>query len=67
MPVNKYSIILPTYNERENISICIYLIHKYLTKQCAPANSGLRACATAPCTQLTNGQESTAISRGVDI
>ncbi|CAI4226846.1 unnamed protein product [Auanema sp. JU1783] len=27
----KYSIILPTYNEKENLPICIYLINKYLT------------------------------------
>lgn len=26
----KYSIILPTYNESENLPICIWLLHKYL-------------------------------------
>ncbi|EFP06310.1 CRE-DPM-1 protein [Caenorhabditis remanei] len=26
----KYSIILPTYNEKENLPICIWLIEKYL-------------------------------------
>lgn len=27
----KYSIILPTYNERENLPICVWLIMKYLS------------------------------------
>lgn len=27
---NLYSIILPTYNERENIAILIYMINKYM-------------------------------------
>mmetsp|Transcript_4099 Transcript_4099/g.4751 ORF Transcript_4099/g.4751 Transcript_4099/m.4751 type:complete len:235 (-) Transcript_4099:67-771(-) len=27
-----YSIILPTYNERENLPIIFYLIHKYMSK-----------------------------------
>jgi hypothetical protein len=30
---NKYSIILPTYNERDNIAVCIYLINKYLRQR----------------------------------
>lgn len=30
--VPRYSIILPTYNERENLPICIYLIDKYFKK-----------------------------------
>jgi len=29
---HKYSILLPTYNERENLPICIWLIDKYLGK-----------------------------------
>lgn len=31
MEKNKYSILLPTYNERENLPICIWLIDKYLS------------------------------------
>ncbi|XP_050420447.1 dolichol-phosphate mannosyltransferase subunit 1 isoform X2 [Adelges cooleyi] len=30
MSSKKYSILLPTYNEKENLPIIIYLIHKYL-------------------------------------
>lgn len=30
--VPRYSVILPTYNERENLPICIYLIDKYFKK-----------------------------------
>uniref|UniRef100_A0A914VZV3 Dolichol-phosphate mannosyltransferase subunit 1 n=1 Tax=Plectus sambesii TaxID=2011161 RepID=A0A914VZV3_9BILA len=26
----QYSILMPTYNERENLPICIWLIHKYM-------------------------------------
>jgi dolichol-phosphate mannosyltransferase len=29
---DKYSILVPTYNERENISLLIYMIDKYLTE-----------------------------------
>jgi len=29
---NKYSILLPTYNERENLPIIIWLLNKYLTE-----------------------------------
>ncbi|CAG7819287.1 unnamed protein product [Allacma fusca] len=32
MVVNKYSILLPTYNERENLPIIIWLIVKYMTE-----------------------------------
>ncbi len=28
-----YSLIIPTYNERENISILIYLIDKYMNEK----------------------------------
>jgi glycosyltransferase involved in cell wall biosynthesis len=28
--MTKYSIIVPTYNERENIPILVYLINKHL-------------------------------------
>jgi len=30
MCANKYSILLPTYNERENLPIIIWLLAKYL-------------------------------------
>lgn len=30
MPDPEYSILLPTYNERENLPIMIYLLDKYL-------------------------------------
>lgn len=30
MTENKYSILLPTYNERENLPIIIWLIVKYM-------------------------------------
>lgn len=29
----KYSILIPTYNERENISLLIYLIDKLMTEK----------------------------------
>ena len=28
-----YSILIPTYNERENIAILIYMINKYLSEK----------------------------------
>lgn len=31
MEKNKYSILLPTYNEKENLPICVWLIDKYLS------------------------------------
>lgn len=30
MPENKYSILLPTYNEKDNLPIIIWLIVKYM-------------------------------------
>ncbi len=30
---HKYSILLPTYNERENIALIIWLITKYLDER----------------------------------
>ncbi len=30
--VNKYSVLLPTYNERENLPVIVYLLIKYLSK-----------------------------------
>jgi GT2 family glycosyltransferase len=33
----KYSIILPTYNERENISVCVFLLNKHLKPRCVTA------------------------------
>ncbi|XP_050546766.1 dolichol-phosphate mannosyltransferase subunit 1 [Daktulosphaira vitifoliae] len=32
--ISKYSILLPTYNEKENLPVIVYLIHKYL-EHCA--------------------------------
>ncbi|VDP13616.1 unnamed protein product [Soboliphyme baturini] len=32
MSEDKYSILLPTYNERQNIAICVWLIVKYMTE-----------------------------------
>lgn len=32
MAKDKYSILLPTYNERENLPIVVWLIDEYLTK-----------------------------------
>jgi dolichol-phosphate mannosyltransferase len=34
--VPEYSIILPTYNESDNLPICIYLINKYMVKTKKP-------------------------------
>lgn len=31
--INKYSILLPTYNERENLPIIVWLIVKYMTER----------------------------------
>lgn len=31
--VNKYSILLPTYNECENLPIIVWLIVKYMDKR----------------------------------
>jgi len=33
MESEKYSILLPTYNERENLPIIVWLIVKYLTER----------------------------------
>ena len=33
MPKNKYSILLPTYEERENLPIIIWLIVKYMKER----------------------------------
>jgi cellulose synthase/poly-beta-1,6-N-acetylglucosamine synthase-like glycosyltransferase len=30
---NFYSLLIPTYNERENIAILIYMINKYLEEK----------------------------------
>lgn len=31
--VNKYSILLPTYNERSNLPIIVYLLDKHLSSR----------------------------------
>lgn len=41
MSNTKYSILIPTYNERENISLLIYLIDKILTQKYIYINSKL--------------------------
>lgn len=33
MTENKYSILLPTYNERENLPIIVWLLVKYLDER----------------------------------
>ena len=33
---HKYSVILPTYNERKNLPIIIWLLAKVFTEKCAP-------------------------------
>ena len=39
--MSKYSIIVPTYNERENIPILIYLINKHLVEEYDDINTGI--------------------------
>lgn len=36
---HSYSVLLPTYNERENIGIIIALLVKTLEAECAPATA----------------------------
>jgi len=36
MPNDKYSVILPTYNERRNLPIIIWLLAKTFSEQYAP-------------------------------
>ena len=33
---DKYSILLPTYNERRNLPIITWLLNKTFTEKCAP-------------------------------
>ena len=33
MSENKYSVLLPTYNERENLPIIVWLLVKYFTEE----------------------------------
>ena len=32
---NKYSVLLPTYNERENLPLIVWLLVKYFDERCA--------------------------------
>ena len=32
-PKDKYTVLLPTYNERRNISIIVWLLHKTFTEK----------------------------------
>ena len=31
---HKYSVIMPTYNERENLPLMVYLLDKVFTEKC---------------------------------
>ena len=35
----KYSVILPTYNERKNLPVIVWLLARTFTEQCAWSNS----------------------------
>lgn len=35
---NKYSVILPTYQERKNLPIIVWLLHKTFTEQSVPSS-----------------------------
>jgi hypothetical protein len=42
---NKYSVILPTYNERQNLPVLVQMLYDVFTKECAiplpnPMNAG---------------------------
>lgn len=42
---NKYSVLLPTYNERENLPLIVWLLVKYFDERCAHADrSGPPQC-----------------------
>jgi hypothetical protein len=36
---NQYSVLLPTYNERDNLPIIVWLLQQMFTKKCAPLSS----------------------------
>lgn len=38
---NKYSVLLPTYNERRNLPIIVWLLHKTFTEKCAFLSSNI--------------------------
>jgi len=33
---NKYSVILPTYNERQNLPVLVQMLYDVFTKECVP-------------------------------
>lgn len=37
--VNKYSVLLPTYNERQNLPIIVYLLFKHLSSRYTGTNA----------------------------
>jgi dolichol-phosphate mannosyltransferase len=37
---HKYSVILPTYNERKNLPVIIWLLAKVFQEQCVPCDIG---------------------------
>lgn len=43
---NKYSVILPTYNERRNLPIITWLIQKTFTEKCATLVTTLKQLVT---------------------
>lgn len=43
---NKYSVILPTYNERRNLPIITWLIQKTFTEKCAALMTGSKQLVT---------------------
>lgn len=38
---DKYSVILPTYNERRNLPIITWLLNRTFTEQCVPENASI--------------------------
>lgn len=53
--MTKYSVLLPTYNERENLPLMIWLLEKAFREKCVlpvPTNASLSA-ANACCLTAT--------------
>lgn len=44
----KYSVIMPTYNERKNIGIAVFLIDKYLSGARFGAHANVPLCTHHP-------------------
>lgn len=43
----KYSVLLPTYNERENLPLMIWLLEKTFREKCVPPACSLYVSAAA--------------------